>query len=58
MPSHGKRKKRGIISEAFEIMELPIRFVAEVTDDFISDTASFIDPRRNRKGRKSVSTNY
>jgi hypothetical protein len=53
-----RRKKRGIISEAFYIMELPIRFVTEVTDDFISDTVSFIDPRRDRKGRKHVSTNY
>ena len=53
-----KRKKRGVISEAFEIMELPIRFVTEVTDDFISDTVSFIDPRQNRKKRNSVSTNY
>jgi len=53
-----KKRKRGVISEAFEIMELPIRFVTEVTDDFISDTVSFIDPRQNRKKRNSVSTNY
>jgi len=53
-----RRKKRGIISEAFEVMELPIRFAVEVTDDFINDTVSFIDPRQNRKGRKHVSTNY
>jgi hypothetical protein len=52
------RRKRGVLSEVFEIMELPVRFVTEVTDDFISDTVSFIDPRRNRKGRKHVSTNY
>jgi hypothetical protein len=51
-----KRKKKGIISEAFEIMELPLRFVTEVTDDFINDTVSFIDPRRNRRGRGGVST--
>jgi hypothetical protein len=53
-----RRRRRGIISEAFEIMELPIRFATEVTDDFISDTVSFIDPRRDRKGSKHVSTNY
>ncbi len=53
-----KKRKRGIITEAFEIMELPLRFATEVTNDFISDTVSFIDPRRNRKGRKHVSTNY
>jgi hypothetical protein len=53
-----RRKKRGVITEAFFIMELPIRFVTEVTNDFISDTVSFIDPRRNRKGRGGVSTNY
>jgi len=53
-----RRKKRGVISEAFEIMGLPIRFVTEVTDDFISDTVSFIDPRQNRKKRNNVSTNY
>jgi hypothetical protein len=53
-----RRKKKGIISEAFYIMELPLRFATEVTDDFISDTVSFIDPRRDRKGRKHVSTNY
>jgi hypothetical protein len=53
-----KKRKRGIITEAFEVMELPIRFVTEVTDDFINDTVSFIDPRRNRKKRNSVSTNY
>jgi len=53
-----RRKKRGIISEAFEVMELPIRFVTEVTDDFINDTVSFIDPRQNRKKRNNVSTNY
>ena len=53
-----KRKKRGIITEAFEVMELPLRFVTEVTDDFINDTVSFIDPRQNRKKRGNVSTNY
>ncbi|MFP3214665.1 MAG: hypothetical protein RXR18_05630 [Nitrososphaeria archaeon] len=53
-----RRKKKGIISGAFYIMELPIRFVTEVTDDFISDTVSFIDPRRNRRRRGGVSTNY
>ena len=53
-----RRRKRGIISEAFEIMGLPIRFAVEVTDDFISDTVSFIDPRQNRKKRNNVSTNY
>ena len=53
-----RRRKKGIITEAFEIMELPIRFVTEVTNDFISDTVSFIDPRKGRKGRKHVSTNY
>jgi len=53
-----KKRKKGIISEAFYIMELPIRFVTEVTDDFINDTVSFIDPRQNRKKRNNVSTNY
>jgi len=53
-----KKRKRGIITEAFEVMELPIRFVTEVVDDFISDTVSFIDPRQNRKKRNNVSTNY
>jgi hypothetical protein len=53
-----KKRKRGIITEAFEIMGLPIKFATEVTDDFISDTVSFIDPRQNRKKRRSVSTNY
>jgi len=53
-----KKRKKGIISEAFEVVELPIRFATEVTDDFINDTVSFIDPRQNRKGRKHVSTNY
>jgi hypothetical protein len=53
-----KKRKRGIISEAFYIMELPIKFATEVTDDFISDTVSFIDPRRGRKKRRGVSTNY
>jgi len=53
-----KKRKRGIISEAFEVMELPIRFATEVTDDFINDTVSFIDPRQNRKKRNNVSTNY
>ena len=53
-----RRRRRGIITEAFYIMELPIRFVSEVTNDFISDTISFIDPRQNRKGRRHVSTNY
>jgi hypothetical protein len=53
-----RRRRRGIISEAFWVMGLPLRFATEVTDDFISDTVSFIDPRRDRKGRKHVSTNY
>ena len=53
-----RRKKRGIISEAFEVIELPIRFVTEVTDDFISDTVSFIGPGQNRNKRNNVSTNY
>ncbi len=53
-----KKRKKGIITEAFEIMGLPLRFATEVTNDFISDTVSFIDPRRNRKGRRHVSTNY
>ena len=53
-----RRRRRGVISEAFEIMELPIRFATEVTSDFISDTVSFIDPRKDRKGRGGVSTNY
>ena len=53
-----KRRKRGIISEAFEVMELPIRFATEVTDDFINDTVSFIDPRKSGKKRNHVSTNY
>jgi hypothetical protein len=56
MPRHGKKKKRGVISEAFEVMGLPLRFVIDVTDDFINDTVSFIDPKRNRRGRKHVST--
>ncbi len=53
-----KKRKRGIITEAFEVMGLPIRFAVEVTDDFINDTVSFIDPRRGRKKRRGVSTNY
>jgi len=53
-----RRKKGGVISEAFYIMELPIRFATEVTDEFINDTVSFIDPRQNRKKRNRVSTNY
>jgi len=53
-----RRRRKGIITEAFYIMELPIRFVTEVTNDFISDTVSFIDPRRGRKRRGGVSTNY
>jgi len=52
------RRKRGLVSEAFYIMELPLRFVTEVTDGFINDTVSFIDPRQNRKKRNHVSTNY
>jgi len=50
-----RRRKRGIITEAFYIMELPIKFVSEVTSDFINDTVSFIDHRRNRRGRRHVS---
>ena len=53
-----RRRRGGIISEAFYIMELPIKFATEVTDEFINDTVSFIDPRRNRKKRNNVSTNY
>jgi len=53
-----RRRRGGIISEAFYIMELPIKFATEVTDDFISDTVSFIDPRQNRRKRNNVSTNY
>jgi len=53
-----KKRKRGIITEAFEVMELPIRFATEVTDDFINDTVSFMDPRKGGKGRGGVSTNY
>jgi len=53
-----KKRKRGIITEAFEVMELPLKFVTEVVDDFINDTVSFIDPRQNRKKRNNVSTNY
>jgi len=53
-----KKRKRGIITEAFEVMELPLKFVTEVIDDFINDTVSFIDPRQNRKKRNNVSTNY
>ena len=56
--ARNRRRRGGIISEAFEIMELPIRFVTEVTDDFISDTVSFIGPRRGRRRRNHVSTNY
>ena len=50
-----RRRKKGIISEAFEIMELPIKFATEVTNDFINDTISFIDPRRDKRGRRHVS---
>jgi len=53
-----RRRKKGIISEAFYIMGLPIRFATEVVNDFISDTVSFIDPRQDRKKRNNVSTNY
>jgi len=53
-----RHRKKGIISEAFEIMELPIKFVTEITNDFISDTVSFINPRRGKKRRRQVSTNY
>jgi hypothetical protein len=53
-----RRRRGGIISEAFYIMELPIKFATEVTGDFINDTVSFIDPRRGRKKRRGVSTNY
>ena len=56
--ARNRRRKKGIISEAFYIMELPIKFATEVTDDFINDTVSFIDPRQNRKKRGNVSTNY
>jgi hypothetical protein len=53
-----KKRKKGIITEAFEVMGLPLRFAVEVTNDFISDTVSFIDPRRGKRGRRHVSTNY
>ncbi len=53
-----KKRKKGIITEAFEIMGLPLRFATEVVDDFVNDTVSFIDPRRNRNKRNHVSTNY
>jgi hypothetical protein len=53
-----KRKKKGIITEAFEVMGLPLKFAVEVTNDLISDTVSFIDPRKGRKRRRGVSTNY
>jgi hypothetical protein len=53
-----KRRKRGVISEAFYIIELPIRFVTEVTNEVISDVVSLIDPRQGRRGRRRVSTNY
>ena len=53
-----KKRRRGVISEAFEIMELPIRFAVEVVNDFINDTISFIDPGRGRNRRNRVSTNY
>jgi len=53
-----RRRMKGIINEAFYIMELPLRFVTEVTNDFINDTVSFIGPRQNRKKRNHVSTNY
>ena len=53
-----RRKKRGIISEAFWVVGLPLKFVTEVTNDFINDTVSFIDPRRGKRGRRHVGTNY
>ena len=53
-----RRRKRGVITEAFEIVGLPLKFVTEVTNDFISDTVSFINPRRGKKRRRQVSTNY
>jgi len=53
-----RRKKRGIISEAFWVVGLPLRFAVEVTNDFISDTISFIDPRWGRNKRRHVGTNY
>ena len=53
-----RRRKKGIITEAFEVMGLPLKFVSEVTSDFISDTVSFIDPRWGRKRRRHISTNY
>jgi hypothetical protein len=49
-----RHKKKGIVSEAFEIMELPIRFATEVVNDFINDTVLFISGKR----RNRVSTNY
>jgi len=49
-----KRKKRGVISEAFEVMGLPIRFAVEVVNGFINDTVLFISGKR----RSRVSTNY
>jgi len=53
-----KKRNRGVISEAFYIMELPIRFVTEVVNDFINDTVLFINPGRGGKRRSRVSTNY
>ena len=53
-----KKRRRGVLSEAFEIMGLPLKFAVEVTNDFISDTVSFIDPRKGRRGRRHVGTNY
>jgi hypothetical protein len=52
--AHNRRRKKGIISEAFYIMELPIRFAVEVVNDFINDTVFFISGKR----RSRVSTNY
>ena len=53
-----KKKNKGVITEVFEIMGLPLKFASEVTNDFISDTVSFIDPRRDKRRRGGVSTNY
>jgi len=56
--ARSRHRKKGIISEAFEVIELPIKFATEVVNDFINDTVSFINPRRGGKKRNRVSTNY
>ena len=51
-----RRRRKGIITEAFEVMGLPLKFATEVTNEFINDTVSFIDPRQNKKKRRGVGT--